>query len=66
MLNEEQRNSEEGKKLLKESIDNMKLGTRRYARRQNKMVKGRFLEHPNREVNAFFLKSMFHSEIVPN
>lgn len=56
MLTEEQRNSEEGKKLLKESIENMKLGTRRYARRQNKMVKGRFLEHRNREVSTFMLK----------
>lgn len=55
MLTEDQRNSEEGKKLLETSIENMKLGTRRYARRQNKMVKGRFLEHRTREVSAKYV-----------
>ena len=50
MLTPEMKNSEEGDKLLKESIENMKMGTRRYARRQNKMVRGRFLDHPTREV----------------
>ncbi|XP_063382751.1 tRNA dimethylallyltransferase [Cydia fagiglandana] len=40
--------------LLQQSIVNMKIGTRRYARRQNKMVKGRFLEHPNREVPPIY------------
>ncbi|XP_028174145.1 tRNA dimethylallyltransferase [Ostrinia furnacalis] len=54
MLTEEERNSEEGNKLLAESIENMKIGTRRYARRQNKMVRGRFLEHPTREVPPIY------------
>lgn len=53
MLTEEQKNTEVGINLLKESIENMKLGTRRYARRQNKMVKGRFLQHRNREVSTY-------------
>ncbi|XP_047993802.1 tRNA dimethylallyltransferase [Leguminivora glycinivorella] len=48
MLTEEERQRRPD--LLRQSIENMKMGTRRYARRQNKMVKGRFLEHPNREV----------------
>lgn len=52
MLPEEQRNSADGKKLLEQSIENMKIGTRRYARRQNKMIRGRFLEHPTREVSS--------------
>ncbi|CAG9560927.1 unnamed protein product [Danaus chrysippus] len=54
ILPPEKKEQEEGKKLLEVSIDNMKMGTRRYARRQNKMVKGRFLEHPTREVPPIF------------
>ncbi|KOB66666.1 tRNA dimethylallyltransferase, mitochondrial [Operophtera brumata] len=54
MLAPEERNTEQGKKLLEESIENMKMGTRRYARRQNKMVRGRFLEHPSREVPLIY------------
>ncbi|KAJ0178505.1 hypothetical protein K1T71_006328 [Dendrolimus kikuchii] len=54
MLSEEGRNTENGRKLLQESIENMKAGTRRYARRQNKMIKGRFLEHPRREIPLIY------------
>lgn len=50
ILKEEDRMSESGQKLLAECIVNMKMATRRYARRQNKMVMSRFLEHPNRDV----------------
>jgi tRNA dimethylallyltransferase len=50
MMSPAQRESSGGKNLLEESIENMKIGTRRYARRQNKMVRGRFLEHPTRQV----------------
>ncbi|XP_050351983.1 tRNA dimethylallyltransferase [Nymphalis io] len=54
MLPPDKKNCEEGKKLLRESIENMKMGTRRYARRQNKMVKGRFLKHPTREIPLIY------------
>ncbi|KAI5644160.1 IPP transferase domain-containing protein [Phthorimaea operculella] len=54
ILSEEDRKTEEGQKLLAQSIENMKIGTRRYARRQNKMVRGRFLEHPDREVPPIY------------
>ncbi|XP_049874589.1 tRNA dimethylallyltransferase [Pectinophora gossypiella] len=54
MLTEEQRNTDVGKELLQQSIEYMKISTRRYARRQNKMVRGRFLEHPNREVPPIY------------
>ncbi|CAG4939452.1 unnamed protein product [Parnassius apollo] len=54
MLPEEKRNSDEGRKLLEQSIENMKMATRRYARRQNKMVKGRFLDIPTREVPPIY------------
>ncbi|CAH0694336.1 unnamed protein product [Spodoptera exigua] len=54
MLSDEERNTDAGKKLLEQSIENMKMGTRRYARRQNKMIRGRFLEHPTREVPPIY------------
>ncbi|KAG7296292.1 hypothetical protein JYU34_021422, partial [Plutella xylostella] len=54
MLPEEEKSSEQGQKLLEMSIDNMKMATRRYARRQNKMTMGRFLEHPNREIPPIY------------
>ncbi|CAH2040010.1 unnamed protein product, partial [Iphiclides podalirius] len=54
MLPEEQRNSDKGRKLLEDSIEVMKMSTRRYARRQNKMVKGRFLDIPTREVPPIY------------
>ncbi|XP_038223384.1 tRNA dimethylallyltransferase [Zerene cesonia] len=54
ILSENKRNSDEGRKLLEQSIENMKIGTRRYARRQNKMILGRFLQIPTREVPPVF------------
>ncbi|CAG9793667.1 unnamed protein product [Diatraea saccharalis] len=54
MLTEDQKKSEEGTKLLEVSIENMRIGTRRYARRQNKMIRGRFLGHPSREVPTIY------------
>ncbi|XP_026733262.1 tRNA dimethylallyltransferase [Trichoplusia ni] len=54
MLPIEERNSDKGKNMLQQSIENMKMGTRRYARRQNKMIRGRFLEHPTREIPPIY------------
>ncbi|CAH2091465.1 unnamed protein product [Euphydryas editha] len=54
MLPPDKKDSEDGKMLLQESIENMKMATRRYARRQNKMVKSRFLDHPTREIPLIF------------
>ncbi|XP_047503271.1 tRNA dimethylallyltransferase [Pieris napi] len=54
ILPEDGKNSDEGRKLLQHSIENMKIATRRYARRQNKMVRGRFLEIPRREVPPIY------------
>ncbi|XP_045450952.1 tRNA dimethylallyltransferase-like [Melitaea cinxia] len=54
MLPPNKKDSDEGKKLLQESIENMKMATRRYARRQNKMVKSRFLNHATREIPPIF------------
>lgn len=48
MLNKEEKKSEKGEKLLQLSVENMKMATRRYARKQNKMVLSRFLDHPTR------------------
>jgi len=55
MLDDASRNSEEAKKILKQSIELMKFSTRRYARRQLKWIRRRFLQRANsRELPTFF------------
>lgn len=51
MLDEEKKQSEEGKKLFEKCVDDLKLATRRYARRQIKWVTNRFLRAVDREVS---------------
>lgn len=58
ILSEENKNTDDGRKLLKQSIENMKIATKRYAKRQNKMVRGRFLDIPRREV--IFISIYYH------
>lgn len=55
ILSEEERSTESGQKKFIESLDNLKLATRRYARRQNKTIKNRFLGHPSRQVIVFIV-----------
>ncbi|XP_032681041.1 tRNA dimethylallyltransferase [Odontomachus brunneus] len=50
MLPEEKRASEQGKKLLQQGIDDLKLVTRRYARRQDKWVMNRLIRRSDRQV----------------
>nr|CAD7198691.1 unnamed protein product [Timema douglasi] len=50
MLNEEERESPEGKRLFQRGLEEMKLATRRYARKQLKWIRNRFLRRPNRPV----------------
>lgn len=50
ILDENERDTEQGKKLFEESVTNLKIATKRYARRQNKHFKNRFLGCPNRIV----------------
>ncbi|XP_065348951.1 tRNA dimethylallyltransferase isoform X2 [Cloeon dipterum] len=48
IMDEAQRETEESKKLLEKCIAEMKMATRRYARRQVKWVNARFLSNINR------------------
>ena len=44
ILPEEDKTTEEGRKLLAEGLEKMKIATRQYARRQNKWVQNRFIK----------------------
>ncbi|KAL0107320.1 hypothetical protein PUN28_015696 [Cardiocondyla obscurior] len=50
ILSEEERASEKGKKLLQQGIDDLKLVTRRYAKRQDKWVMNRLIRRDDRQV----------------
>ncbi|GFY27233.1 tRNA dimethylallyltransferase [Trichonephila clavipes] len=50
ILPDEERNSNAGKKILEKSIEDMKLVTRQYARRQTKWIVNRFLKKPDRQL----------------
>ncbi|XP_046467014.1 tRNA dimethylallyltransferase isoform X1 [Neodiprion pinetum] len=50
ILPEDQRSSDMGEKLLKLGIENLKLRTRRYARRQQRWVTNRFIRRFDRQV----------------
>lgn len=49
-LDEESKESEEGKKLLAEGIDLLKIATRQYAKRQIRWIQNRMLRNIRREV----------------
>ncbi|KYM87499.1 tRNA dimethylallyltransferase, mitochondrial [Atta colombica] len=50
ILPEKERASEKGKKLLQQGIDDLKLATRRYAKRQDKWVMNRLIRRGDRQV----------------
>ncbi|XP_073999319.1 tRNA dimethylallyltransferase isoform X2 [Rhodnius prolixus] len=50
ILNEEERNSEKGKKLLFQGIEDLKTVTKKYARKQCRWIQNRFLKAGNRQV----------------
>ncbi|EGI58458.1 tRNA isopentenyltransferase, mitochondrial [Acromyrmex echinatior] len=50
ILPEKERVSEKGKKLLQQGIDDLKLVTRRYAKRQDKWVMNRLIRRGDRQV----------------
>lgn len=54
MLGNEDRHTEKGNALLKKSIEDMKLSTRRYARRQLKWIRRRFLQLGTRDLPSLF------------
>lgn len=51
ILPEEERDSKTGNKMFQESVNQLKMVTRRYARKQNKWVKNRFLSETGRQVS---------------
>lgn len=54
ILPEEERASEKGKKLLQQGIDDLKLVTRRYAKKQDKWVMNRLIRRGDRQVPAVY------------
>ncbi|XP_030753779.1 tRNA dimethylallyltransferase isoform X2 [Sitophilus oryzae] len=54
LLNDEEKASKDGQKILHEAIERLKLVTRRYARKQIKWVVNRFLGRKNREVPPIY------------
>ncbi|KAK6645517.1 hypothetical protein RUM43_001794 [Polyplax serrata] len=53
-LDEESKESEEGKKLLAEGIDLLKIATRQYAKRQIRWIQNRMLRNIRREVPPIY------------
>ncbi|XP_056641723.1 tRNA dimethylallyltransferase [Diorhabda sublineata] len=54
ILNENEKNSEEGQKKLKEGIEQLKMATRRYARKQKRWILNRFLGRQDRQVPPIY------------
>ncbi|KAG5888368.1 hypothetical protein JTB14_033505 [Gonioctena quinquepunctata] len=54
MLNGEERDTEDGLKKLNEGIDQLKMVTRRYARKQKKWISNRFLGRTDRQVPPIY------------
>ncbi|KAK2578470.1 hypothetical protein KPH14_011639 [Odynerus spinipes] len=54
ILPEEERASEKGEELLKRGIDDLKMVTRRYARKQQKWIKNRLMRRADRQVPPLY------------
>ena len=54
-MSDEDRESEKGKNELEKCIEELKMVTRRYARKQNKWTNNRFLGRRDREVGRIIL-----------
>nr|BCT26318.1 isopentenyl transferase [Euura sp. 'Pontania] len=55
ILSKEDRESDKGKKLLEEGIEDLKLRTRRYARKQQRWVTNRFIKRGDRQTPPIYL-----------
>lgn len=49
-MDEETKKTEEGREIFEKCIDELKMVTRRYAKKQNKWTTNRFLGRQDREV----------------
>ncbi|XP_054710203.1 tRNA dimethylallyltransferase-like [Uloborus diversus] len=54
ILSEEQRNTAAGQKIFKNAIEDMKVATKKYAKKQVKWIKNRFLRKPDRQVPPIY------------
>ncbi|CAG9860796.1 unnamed protein product [Phyllotreta striolata] len=54
MMSEEDRRTDDGEKALNEGIEQLKMVTRRYARKQKKWIRNRFLGRQDRKVPPVF------------
>ncbi|XP_066152413.1 tRNA dimethylallyltransferase isoform X2 [Euwallacea fornicatus] len=54
MMSDSQRESEEGQKILKQALDQLKIVTRRFSRKQTKWTMNRFLGRRDREIPAIY------------
>ncbi|RZC33778.1 tRNA dimethylallyltransferase, mitochondrial, partial [Asbolus verrucosus] len=54
IMSEQERNSEKGRQQLEKCIEDLKMVTRRYARKQNKWTTNRFLGRTDREVPPMY------------
>nr|XP_054772935.1 tRNA dimethylallyltransferase-like [Lytechinus pictus] len=57
VIDEDRKQSDEGQRLLEESIERLKTATRQYARRQLKWIRNRFLKRGNNSPSVFGLDS---------
>lgn len=57
LLQEKDRNSEEGSKFFHAGVDALKIVTKRYARRQLRWINNRFLRKTSRQVGVLLDKS---------
>lgn len=55
ILSEEEQNSETGKKIFQASVEQLKTVTRRYAKKQKKWIKNRFLSETGRQVSLHYI-----------
>ncbi|CAG9761647.1 unnamed protein product [Ceutorhynchus assimilis] len=54
MLNQEEKDSELGKKKLEEGLEKLKIGSKRYSKKQTKWVINRFLARKDRQVPPIY------------
>jgi tRNA A37 N6-isopentenylltransferase MiaA len=72
-LNEDERKSEDGMKLFEKGIEDMKLITRKYAKKQQKWILNRFIKSNYGEIldyvspdSEYFLEKLIFFSVIFN